>query len=357
MKKYFRWFCLLALLLSIVICSFASGQESKEKEISIGFVTYDLTVSYQRMMIEAAQKKADELGIKLIVLSSDWDATKHLNVIDNFITMGVDGFISGSDPDPSAVIPGIKKLNEAGIPVIDLDNGALGGKVDYYIGFDIKESSAKAAEMMMQELKSRNNGQIPSGVVIEVMGELIEGFASECSKGFHSVIDQYKELKVIQGDGQWNNDSAFNVVSDFLTRFGDEVVAIYVHTPDCMGVGTVNAIKAAGMDTKKMVLTGICIGPEGIELLKKGEVTSIVEQPIGVSAEMAVELLNKIITKQPGLPKIGDTIIQEGAVWSPAAVIESPYADGAYIKLTGPLVPQEVLPDDPRLWENMPIFD
>ena len=336
MKKYFTWFCLLALLLSMTMCSFASGQQ--EKEISIGLVTYDLTVSYQRVMIDAAQKKADELGIKLIVFSSDWDATRHLNIIDNFITMEVDGFISGSDPDPSAVIPGIKKMNEAGIPVIDLDNGALGGKVDYYIGFDIRDSSARAAEVMVQELKSRNNGQVPSGVVIEVMGELIEGFASECSKGFHSVIDQY------------------DVVSDFLTRFEDEVVAIYVHTPDCMGVGTVGAVKSAGMDPKDIVLAGICIGPEGIELLKKGEFTTIVEQPMGISAEMAVELLYKIITKQPGLPQIGDTIIQEGALWSPAEVIKSPYADGAYIKLKGPLVPQEVSPDDPRLWENMPIF-
>ena len=354
MKKYFMWFCLLALLLSMTICSFASEQE--EKEISIGLVTYDLTVSYQRVMIDAAQKKAEELGIKLIVFSSDWDATKHLNIIDNFITMEVDGFISGSDPDPSAVIPGIKKMNEAGIPVIDLDNGALGGKVDYYIGFDIRESSARAAEVMIQELKSRNNGQVPSGIVIEVMGELIEGFASECSKGFHSVIDQYKELKVIQGDGQWNNDDAFNVVSDFLTRFEDEVVAVYVHTPDCMGVGTVGAIKSSGIDIKDLVLAGICIGPEGIDLLKNGEFTTIVEQPMGISAEMAVELLHKIITKQPGLPQIGDTLIEEGALWSPAEVIKSPYADGAYIKLKGPLVPQEVSPDDPRLWENMPIF-
>ena len=355
MKKYFIWFCLITLLLSVTMCSFASGQEVKE--ISIGLVTYDLTTSYQRVMIETAKVKAAELGVKLIVLSSDWDASRHLNIIDNFITMEVDGVILGSDPDPSAVVPGIKKLNQEGIPVIDLDNGALGGKIDYYIGFDIKESSARAAEMMMTELKSRNNGQVPSGIVVEVMGELIEGFASECSKGFHSVIDEYKGLKVIQGDGQWNNDDAFSVVSDLLTRFGDEVVAVYVHTPDCMGVGTVNGIRAAGLDPKKMVLCGICIGPEGIELLKKGEFTSIVEQPMDVSGEMAVDLLYKIITKQAGLPKIGDTIIEEGALWSPAEVIENPYAEGPYIKLTGALVPQEASPDDPRLWENMPYFD
>lgn len=350
MKKYSLWFCLLVLILAMTMSNLVTGQE--EKVITIGLVTRDITASYQNVMIKAAQKKAEELGCEVIVQQSQHDALRHLDIIDNFITMEVDGVIFGSLPDPSAALPGTKKLNEAGIPIIDLDNAALGGKIDYYIGFDIRESSIRAAEVMVQELKNKHNGRVPTGIVIEVMGELIEGFASECSKGFHSVIDQYKEITVVQGDGQWNNDDAFRIVSDFLTRFEDEVVAIYVHTPDCMGVGTVGAIKSAGMDPKDIVLAGICIGPEGIELLKKGEFTTIVEQPMGISAEMAVELLYKIITKQAGLPKIGDTIIKEGALWSPAEVVESPYADGAYIKLIGPLVPQEVLPDDPRLWEN-----
>jgi len=328
------------------------GQEEKEKVITIGLVVRDLTASYQIATVKAAQKKAEELGIELIVQQA-FDASRYLDTIDNFITMEVDGVIFGAIPDPSAVLPGTKKLTEVfGIPLIDTDTAALGGKIDYYIGFDIKDSSARATEVMMQELKSRNNGQVPSGVVIEVMGDLQEGFASECSKGFHSVIDQYKELTVVQGDGQWNNDDVFRIVSNFITRFGDKVVAVYVHTLDCMAVGSINAIKAAGIDPKNIVSAGICIGPEAIELLKKGEFTVAIEQPMDISGEMAVELLYKIITKQAGLPKIGDTIIKEGALWSPAEVVESPYADGAYIKLKGPLVPQEVLPDDPRLWEN-----
>lgn len=352
MKKYSLWFCLLILILMTTMSNLAIGQQEKEKEISIGLVTKDMTASYQVVMIKAAQKRADELGIKLIVLSSAGDASRHLDIIDNFITMKVDGVISGTTPDPNAIVPGIKKLNEAGIPVIDIDTAELGGKIEYYIDFDIIDSSKRAAEEMIKELKNRNNGQVPTGVVIEVMGELIEGFASECSEGFHSAIDQYKELTVVQGDGQWNNDDAFRIVSDFITRFGDKVVAVYVHTPDCMGVGTINAIKRAGMDTKKIVTAGVCIGPEALDLLKKGEFTTIVEQPMAASAEMAVDLLNKIITKQQPLPKIGDTITKEGEIWSPAEVIKSPYAEGAYIKLLGPLVPQELSPEDPRLWEN-----
>ena len=54
------------------------------------------------------------------------------------------------------------------------------------------------------------------------------------------------------------------------------------------------------------------------------------------------------------VPKIGDTITAKDALWSPAEVIKNPWAEeGAFVVLQGPLVPQEVGADDPRLWENM----
>ena len=46
-------------------------------------------------------------------------------------------------------------------------------------------------------------------------------------------------------------------------------------------------------------------------------------------------------------------MVQENALWSPAKVIENPWADeGAFMVLQGPLVPIEVKPDNPLLWEN-----
>lgn len=59
------------------------------------------------------------------------------------------------------------------------------------------------------------------------------------------------------------------------------------------------------------------------------------------------------INKGNPIPKIGETVVDDDALWSPAKVVENPWADeGAYMILQGPLVPTEVSPDDPRLWEN-----
>lgn len=354
MRRYSRWFCLVAALLLITTALFAAGQkeEKEDGKIVIGYATRELTAAFSRAAMLGAQSKAKELGIELIVVSSDNDTLRHLAVMDDFITQGIDGFIHAGVLDTQAVVPAIKKMNDEGIPVTALDNCPDGGMVEYFLSFNKRKSSAKATEAMLEEMKKKHDGQIPNGVVIEVMGDLQANFALECTAGFNSVISKYPQLKVVQGSGNWNNDDAFTVVSDFLTRFGEEVVGVYVHTPDIMGIGAVNAIKQAGYDPKDFASGGICMGPEGRDLIMKGEFSAIVGQPIFVSGEMCVELLYKIITGQP-VPKAGDTIIEDGAIWSPAEVMVNPEkAEGLYIELNAPLVPQVVSADDPRLWEN-----
>jgi ribose transport system substrate-binding protein len=99
-------------------------------------------------------------------------------------------------------------------------------------------------------------------------------------------------------------------------------------------------------------ICGICIAPEGLELVKSGRVYGVVEQPILISAELAVQYLCGIITGK-GLPKLGETVAEEGAIWSPSVVERNEWADeGLMLVLQNPLVPQEISPDDPRLWEN-----
>jgi ribose transport system substrate-binding protein len=114
----------------------------------------------------------------------------------------------------------------------------------------------------------------------------------------------------------------------------------------------VSAIEAHGLNPRDYGICGICMGPEGLELIKQGKVRAIVEQPALDSAELAVEYLYNM-KKGLYVPKIGDTVTREGALWSPAEVVKNPWADeGAFMILRAPLVPIECSVDDPRLWEN-----
>jgi len=344
---------LVVLILVVLILGGISLQTmASNDKLVFGMIVKWVGTPYINAFIQGAQQKADELGIKLIIQDGQGDSLKIIDLIDNFIVQKISGLVMAGAVDLKAIVPGIKKLNEAGIPVMALDTSPEGGKVDMFISFDIEQVSAKAAETFVQGIKDRNGGEVPEGVVIEIIGDLRDMFTIAASSGFKSVMDKYPQLTISQGEGKWNNVDSHNITADLLTRSGGKVLAIYVQTPDIMGAGAVSAIEAAGLDPKDYGICGICIGPEGIELIKEGKVLAIVEQPALSSAELAVQYLYNMNTGKD-IPKTGETVVEEGALWSPAKVIKNPWADeGVFMILQSPLVPLEISPDDPRLWEN-----
>lgn len=355
----FKWLkYLLVTLIATVLLAGCATQKTAEQakqpqqQLNFGMVIKEPGAPFVQAFVKGAEGKAQELGVKVDIKDGQADSMKIMEIMDTFITQKVDGFIMAGAVDLKAIVPGIKKLNEAGIPVIALDTSPEGGKVDYFISFDIEQSSKKAAEAFVQGIKDRNGGVVPSGVVIEITGALGDMFTQSCTKGLHAVTDQYPQLKVVQGEGKWNDVDSHERTSDLLTRYGKEVLGVYVHTPDIMGPGAVSAIEAAGLEPKNYGIAGICIGPEGLDLINQGKALAIVEQPAFDSAEMAVQYLYDIKNGKP-TPKIGDTITKDGALWSPAKVVQNTWAEeGAFIILQGPLVPIDVKADDPRLWEN-----
>jgi len=348
MKK-FRY----SLMAAALVLVFLSAAGASEKKLTVGLVVKEPTAPYIQAFMKAAEEKAGELGVDLLIRDGEGDSIKIMDIIDTYMAQGIDAFILGGAVDLRALVPGIRRLNEAKIPVAALDTSPEGGVVDFFLSFDLAQSSAKAAELFVEGIKNRNGGTVPAGVVLEILGDKADMFSHACTEGFSSVLSRFPQLEIAQGEGKWNNTDSHAVVSDLLTRFGNRVLGIYVQTPDIMGPGAVAAIEAAGLDAADFGIAGICIGPEGIDLIKKGKMLGAVAQPAYDAAALAVQYLVDKLRGKP-VPKIGDTLIVEGALWSPAKVIRNPWADdGAFVVLQGPLVPQEVNPDDPRLWENM----
>jgi ribose transport system substrate-binding protein len=344
--KYIGLFAAAALVLFAL-----TGAKKAKKELVFGMTVRDATPPYAQAMIYGAEKTAKALGAKVVVIDSQNDVLKQLDQMDSFLAMNVDGLIFGGTIDTAAVIPGIKKFNEKKVPIMALDNAPEGGFVDLWLSFDITESSKQAAEVFVDGMKKKH-GKVPEGVVIEITGALGDAFTNECAAGFHSVVDQYKQLTVVQGEGKWDNINSFERTSDLLMRHKGKVVGIYVHTPDIMAPGVVQAIEQAGLKPADYFITGICMGPEGRDLIKEGKAYAIVGQPALESAELAVQYLVDMANGK-SIPKIGDTVKKSGALWSPAQVLKNTRCEGAFMKLQGPLVPFKVKPDDSRLWENV----
>lgn len=342
---------LLAAAMAVTLPASAVSAETEDGK-TIGMVVKYAQSEFIQAFIIGAQDICDKYGYELKVVDAQADSVKIMDAIDQYITQDIDAFILAGAEDLVTLVPGIERLNEENIPVFALDTCPEGGRVEMFITNDIIESTEKAATQMIEGIKEKNDGEVPEGVIIEITGALVDMYTDDCHEGLMNVLDQYPQLTVVQGEGNWNNEDSYARASDLLTRYGDDVVGIYVHTPDIMGSGVVSAVESAGLNPEDYFISGICIGKEGIELLKAGKLYAVVEQPALDAAMLTVEYIHDLLEGE-ALPEPGDTITEEGALWSPAEVIENTYADeGRTMIIQAPLIPQECDPNDPQLWEN-----
>jgi ribose transport system substrate-binding protein len=342
----------LLLMVGVVISAWAGGAAERDSDdLTFGMVIKYPGTPYIEAFIHAAQNTADELGIELIVRDGEGDAQTIMNHMDTFILEEVDGFIMAGAVDQRAIVPGVMMLNDAGIPIVAIDTSPEGGQVEYFISADVTQQSAKATEAFVADIEKRHGGEVPAGVIIEITGDVRDMYTRSANEGVMSVLGRYPQLQVVQGDGQWNNIDSHDRTTDLLTRHGDDVLGIYVHTPDIMGPGVVEAVRGAGLTPRDFSITGTWMGPEGQALIRDGDVLGMVAMPAYGPAQMAVELLYDIAMGNP-VPQLGDVLDNPEDIWAPATVKESPYADGLYIEMQAPFVPLEVDVEDPRLWEN-----
>ncbi len=288
MKKFLSLFLSMTLTAGLLVgCSSSTSTTPTETETvaaddtkTIGMVVKHASTEYVQAFVIGAQDACKELGIELLVVDAQGDSLKIMDAIDTYMVQGIDGFILGGAVDLTTLVPGIERLNEAGIPVFALDTCPEGGHVDMFLTFDIEDSSYKAASQMIEGIKEANGGEVPEGVIVEITGAVVDMFTDECHAGFAAAVEEYPQLTVVQGDGNWNNEDSYARASDLLTAYGDDVVGIYVHTPDIMGSGVVAAVEGAGMDASDYFISGICIGMEGISLLRRASSTPWLSSPL-----------------------------------------------------------------------------
>jgi len=175
MKKLLSTLLVLVLALSLVLGGCAKEEEQpaakEEKEITIGFVPMTLNNEYFITMVNGAQQKADELGIKLDVQAADQHASAaaQLTIVENMITSGVDG-ICIVPSSSEGLLTALKKCKEAGIPVINLDTkidqailDEAGIEVAFY-GTDNYAGAKSAGEYVVANIAKGTETAILTGI-------------------------------------------------------------------------------------------------------------------------------------------------------------------------------------------------
>jgi ribose transport system substrate-binding protein len=264
--------------------------EKKVSDITIGITGFNWGVdSYQTTYEQAFKKHCDQRGVKCIVLDPRGSAALQINQVEDLIQKKVDTIIvwpvSGK-----AILPVLKKAKAAGIPAMSTNSPIDPSGYDLiecHTGPDNIIQGKYGAEMMNEALKGK-------GKVLEIMGQPGYVTATLRSKGFHDELKKYPGIKIIETQpGNWDREKSQNVMENFLVKYGPgDFDGVYV-ADDNMGMGAINALKAAGR-LKDVAITSACLFGEGYDAINRGELYASVYQSPVDDAKIAVDTAIKL---------------------------------------------------------------
>lgn len=271
----------LTTIASALALSFALSSAALAKD-TIALTVSTLDNPFFVSLKDGAQKKADELGYKLVVLDSQNDPAKELSNVEDLTVRGAKVLLI-NPTDSAAVGNAVAIANRNKIPVITLDRGAAKGDVVSHIASDNVAGGKMAGDFIAQKL---GNG----AKVIQLEGLAGTSAARERGEGFKQAIDEHKFTVLASQPADFDRTKGLNVTENLLASKGD-VQAIFAQN-DEMALG---ALRAVGAANKKVLIVGFDGTDDGVKAVKSGKLAATVAQQPELIGSLGVEAADKIL--------------------------------------------------------------
>ncbi|NLJ24296.1 MAG: sugar ABC transporter substrate-binding protein [Firmicutes bacterium] len=278
---------LVALMLGLVILAmvFPAPGFAKEKKLVYGYVTPGPDTWYKKG-VDGFVWTAKMLGIDTIVLNSDYDASKEVSNIESLVTQGVDGMAIFSF-NPQGAITAARKCQEAGIPLVTVDNcgQALSSEYDIVaaIDFDWAAMGKNYAEYMAEHYPGKKVALI-TGLLEHLPVQMINAAMKE------RMGELGKNQIVAMRDGKYDPPVAVNQVQD-LVQSGLEFDILWIMNED-MAAAVVRYLKGEGILDRYIVMAQNG-SPVGIPLVKAGEMDYTISSSPGWEGMVALLALHQ----------------------------------------------------------------
>jgi len=166
----------------------------------------------------------------------------------------------------TALDESVRKLNAAGIPVVNYLNRLAAGRVVSFVGSDDRRLGHDIAEYLFRHLGGKGDVVIVEGVP----GALT---SRDRTRGFHDAIAHWPGIRVIAARaGDYQRNTAERVMKELLAELPhiDGVLS----SNDVMSLGILAALDAAG---RRVPVIGVNALPEAIAAIKAGRMLATVD--------------------------------------------------------------------------------
>ena len=245
------------------------------------------TARYETQDRPHFEAKVAELceGCEILYSNADQDAAKQQQQAEAAITKGANVLVL--DPVDSASAASIvARAKQSKIPVISYDRLITDADVDYYISFDNEKVGKLQGESLLEALGSPEGKQI-----VMINGAPTDNNAKLFKAGAHSVLDE-SGVKIGKeyDTPDWSPDKAQSQMEQAITALGKGSIDGVYAANDGTGGGAIAAMKSAGLDPKKIPVTGQDAELAAIQRILAGEQFMTVYKAIKPEAEAAAQL-------------------------------------------------------------------
>ena len=271
-----------------------SGSQPEPGKPKIALVMKSLANEFFSTMAEGARKHqaTSPQAYELIVngIKNESDLAEQVNLVEQMIARQVNAIVI-APADSKALVTVLKRANEAGVLVVNIDNKLdaevlkQAGLAVPFVGPDNRAGARKVGEALAKRLKPGDQVAIIEGIPTAFNGQ-------QRRLGFEDAM-QAAAIKIVTvQSGNWEMDKAHTVAAAILSEHPD--LKAFLCGNDSMALGAVAAIQAAGKAGQLLVVGFDNIGAIG-PMIADGRVAATADQHGDQLAVFGIEAALKIL--------------------------------------------------------------
>jgi ribose transport system substrate-binding protein len=279
----------ILLLISIIFIGSCTNQEkngTNNDTERIAVIISTLNNPWFVVLGETAADKARDLGYEATVFDSQNNTAKEAEHFENVIAAGYHAILfNPTDADGS--VSNVKRAQDAGIPTFCMDREI--NSLDAATTQIMSDNFSGCVDLGQYFVRQLNK----KGTYVELLGLVGDNNTWNRSKGFHSVVDNFPEIKMVaQQSADFDRNKAMEVLESIL-QSNPDIDAVFCGN-DAMAMGAYQALVGAGKSDIVKVF-GFDGAKDVVDAIRDGKIVATAMQSPKVMAQKAAEFADQYI--------------------------------------------------------------
>lgn len=262
------------------------------QETTIAVFTKNHSNPFFQVLRLAADKAGAALGVKIIhyIPTKPDSIPEQLSQLEDVVTKRPSALVF-MPVDYVAMVPGIEKVNKAGIPIVNVTDRLKAGDTVSFVGANDYSLGFLVAEALLAKLGGKGNVIIIEGVKGSITN-------SDRVRGFNDAIKKFPGIKLLASQpANYQRLQALQVTENLLQSHPqiDGVLA----ANDAMGIGAIEALEGAG---RKALVVSINGTKEAVDAIKAGKLLASSDYNGFVQGCLGVQIAVRHLAGKP-VPK------------------------------------------------------